>query len=108
MDEVVKILEEFGIPFSYDHFAEGEGPDPPFACYRIPNTDNFSADGMVYLDVDVIDIELYTDKKDPALERRLQDILTAAGIFFEKNEVWIESEKLYEVVYEFEEASNGK
>ena len=30
MDELVKIIEEMGIPFAYDHFAEGESPDPPF------------------------------------------------------------------------------
>lgn len=49
-----------------------------------------------------VDIELYTDKKDPGLEKKLQELLTAAGIVYEKNEGWIESENLYEVVYEFE------
>lgn len=36
MDELVKIIEEMGIPFAYDHFAEGESPDPPFCvtCCR--------------------------------------------------------------------------
>lgn len=102
MDKIIEILTEFGIPFAYDHFAEGEAPDPPFVCYLIPSTDNFVADGMVYLDIDVVNIELYTNKKDPEREKKLQELLTAAGIVYEKNEVWIESEKLYEVVYEFE------
>ena len=31
-----------------DHFAEGESPDPPFICYLLPGSDNFSADGRVY------------------------------------------------------------
>lgn len=35
MDELVKIIEEMGIPFAYDHFAEGESPDPPFLCYLL-------------------------------------------------------------------------
>lgn len=102
MDEIVKILEQFGVPFSYDHFAEGEGPEPPFVCYRIPGSANFSADGCVYLRIDVIDIELYTDKKDPALEHKLERLLDTEGIFYDKEEVWIDSEKLYEVVYEFQ------
>ena len=102
MDRIIRILEQFGIPFAYDHFAEGEGPDPPFVCYRIPDSDNFSADGTVYLTIDVMDIELYTDRKDPALERKLEKLLKVSGIFYEKNEVWIESERLYEVIYEFE------
>ena len=102
MDKIIEILTEFGIPFAYDHFAEGEAPDPPFICHLIPSTDNFAANGTVYLNIDVVNIELYTDKKDPELEKKLQGLLTAAGIVYEKNEVWIESEKLYEVVYEFE------
>lgn len=107
MDKVTELLDFLGIPWAYDHFSEGEAVDPPFICYRSPGSDNFSADGTVYLSVDVVDIELYTDVKDPELERRVQDALTAAGIFYEKTEVWIESEKLYEVVYEFELADTS-
>lgn len=108
MDDVISILETFrakcGVPYAYDHFDEGEAPDPPFICYRIPESDNFSADGTVYLDIDVIDIELYTDEKDPKLEKKLQKLLKQYGISYEKSEVWIESERLYEVIYEFETA----
>ena len=48
MEELVKIMEETGIPFAYDHFAEGESPAPPFICYLLPDDDNFAADGRVY------------------------------------------------------------
>ena len=102
MDKIIEILTEFGIPFAYDHFAEGEAPAPPFVCYLIPSTDNFVADGIVYLDIDVVNIELYTDKRDPELEKKLQGLLTSAGIVYEKNEIWIPEEKMYEVIYEFE------
>ena len=47
MDDLIRLLEETGIPFAYDHFAEGESPDPPFICYLLPQSDNFSADGKV-------------------------------------------------------------
>ena len=30
MEKLLKMLEEMGIPFAYDHFAEGESPDPQF------------------------------------------------------------------------------
>ena len=30
MDRLLKILLEMAIPFAYDHFAEGESPNPPF------------------------------------------------------------------------------
>ena len=103
MDEIITILEELGIPFAYDHFAEGEGLDPPFICYRCPNSDNFAADGIVYFPITEIDIELYTDQKDPETEKKLEDLLVKGGIFFDKAETFIDSEKLYEVLYSFEQ-----
>ena len=102
MDDLVKLLEETGIPFAYDHFAEGESPDPPFICYLLPQSDNFSADGKVYLKVSSVNIELYTDSKDLSVEQKLEAVLDTHGIFYDKTEVWIESEKLYEVLYSFE------
>ena len=102
MDDLIKLLGETGIPFAYDHFAEGESPDPPFICYLLPQSDNFSADGKVYLKVSNVNIELYTDSKDLAVEQKLEAVLDTHGIFYDKTEVWIESEKLYEVLYSFE------
>ena len=40
MDELLALLRETGIPYAYDHFAEGEAPDPPFICYLLPGSDN--------------------------------------------------------------------
>ena len=102
MVDLVKLLEETGIPFAYDHFAEGESPNPPFICYLLPQSDNFSADGKVYLKVSSVNIELYTDSKDLAVEQTLEAVLDTHGNFYDKTEVWIESEKLYEVLYSFE------
>ena len=102
MEELVKIMEETGIPFAYDHFAEGESPEPPFICYLLPGSNNFAADGKVYFKINQVRIELYTDSKDLAVERKMEMVLDESGIFYNKSEVWIQSEKLYEVLYSFE------
>ena len=102
MDEVLEILSVIGLPFAYHHFAEGESPDPPFICYLTPGSDNFAADGKVYYKINEFHIELYTDRKDPALEDSVEAVLDERGIFYDKTEVWIESERLYEVLYTFE------
>ena len=102
MDKLLEILKSAGFPYAYDHFAEGEAPDPPFVCYLLPGSDNFSADGKVYYRISEARVELYTDQKDLAAERKLEDALDACGIFYEKSETWIDSEKLYEVLYVFE------
>ena len=102
MDELTALLKELGIPFAYDHFAEGESPDPPFLCYLLPESRNFAADGRVYHKITEVRLELYTDYKDLILERSVESVLDAHGIFYEKSETWIESEKLYEVLFTFE------
>ena len=102
MDKIISLLNEIGIPFAYSHFAEGESPEPPFMCYLLPRSDNFSADGRVYHKLSSVHFEVYTDKKDRVLENRVEDVLDKNNIFYNKSEVWINSEKLYEVIYSFE------
>ena len=102
IENLVEMLQKTGIPFAYDHFAEGESPDPPFICYLLPGSNNFAADGKVYFKINQVRIELYTDSKDLSVERKVETVLDEAGIFYNKSEVWIQSEKLYEVLYSFE------
>lgn len=101
MEELLQILSETQIPFAYHHFAEGESPEPPFICYLLPGSNNFSADGKVYYKINEVHIELYNELKDLAVEQQLEDVLDEHGIFYNKSETWIESEKLYEVLYTF-------
>ena len=100
--ELMEMVAEIELPFAYDHFAEGESPEPPFVCFLLPGSDNFSADGRVYHKISIVHIELYTDLKDLELESSLEAVLDERGIFYDKTEVWIDSEKLYEVLYSFE------
>ena len=79
-----------------------EAPDPPFLCYLLSGSDNFSADGKVYHRLSEVRLELYTDFKDLSSEQQVETALDAAGIFYNKTETWIDSEKLYEVLYSFD------
>ena len=102
IEQLAAMLQGTGISFAYDHFAEGESPEPPFICYLLPGSNNFAADGKVYFKINQVRIELYTDSKDLAVERKVEMVLDESGIFYNKSEVWIQSEKLYEVLYSFE------
>lgn len=57
---------------------------------------------FVYNSFEVAILLLYTDLKQPELEETIEAVLLKHGIFYGKSEVWIESEKLYEVLYEME------
>ena len=99
-EDIVNMLEETNLPFAYDHFAEGEALEPPFICFLFPGTSNVFADNVVWQKINDLNIELYTNKKEPALEAELEDVLTAHEFPYEKSEVWIESENMYEVLYQ--------
>ena len=100
--EVLEMMNEMKLPYAYHHFVEGESPDPPFLVFLYPGSDNFAADGKVYFKANKLNIELYTDLKDVELEETVEAVLDKHGIFYEKSEVWIETENLYEVLYQTE------
>ena len=43
---------------------------------------------------------VYTDLKAPELEQKVEAVLSDYELFYHKSEVWIEEEKMYEVLYE--------
>ncbi|RHR52108.1 hypothetical protein DWX10_16995 [Clostridium sp. AF18-27] len=100
--EIFQMIKSIGLPVAYHHFEEGQSPDPPFLVYLYPGTNHFSADGTVYQGVNQLDIELYTDKKDLEAEKRVEAVLKEHGLFYEKTETYLESEKMYEVLFETE------
>ena len=39
-----------------------------------------------------VHVEIYTDKKDLAVEKKVEDVLDAHEVFYNKSETWIGSE----------------
>ena len=72
------------------------------SIWRIPESDNFHADGITYAKIDVLNIELYSDEKDWNNEKKIEDILDKYGITYDKTGEYLDSEKMYEVLYEME------
>lgn len=101
--ELVNLLKATGYPVAYSHFESTENnpaPDPPFICYVLPQTDNFMADNKTYHKISSVDIELYTDFKDFEAEQKLEDLLELYEIPWDSYETYIESEKMYQKLYE--------
>ena len=98
----MNLAREAELPFAYDHFAEGESPAPPFLIFLFPASDNFAADGQVFFKINELHFELYTDRKQPDVEAQVEAVFDRHCLFYDKSEVWIPEEKLYEVLYEME------
>ena len=75
-EQIAEMMEEMGLPFAYHHFAEGESPAPPFLLFLSPGEKTFSADNLAYFSCKQLDIELYTDKKQPELEEQVKLVLS--------------------------------
>jgi hypothetical protein len=103
LEELKEILDQTGIPVAYSHFVESENqpiPDPPFITYLVTDSANFFADNQVYIKIQNVQIELYTDLKDLEAEANIERILNENEIPFGTSEVFIESEDLFQKIYE--------
>jgi len=100
MDEVtlLNLLKSTGLPVVYHHF--NSPPKPPYIVYLFSYTSNFSADNKVYSKIPHYQVELYTTKKDPTSEKLIEDLFDENDIYWDKTETYIESEDLYQVLYE--------
>lgn len=102
LEELRAILKASGLPAAYRAFRENSAPPLPFICYQETGSDNTGADGIVWFSARQVDVELYTAYKDPEAEQKVEAALTAAGIYYDKYETYIDSEKMYQITYEIE------
>lgn len=96
--DVKEMLERTGLPVAYHHFKKA--PSVPFIVYHCPEDAPFNADDQVYHNSRELEIELYTDQKDEATERMLELLLEEHELPYRRFENWIDSEKLYQQIYE--------
>lgn len=89
------------IPVAYDHFDSNKQVSIPFIVYREQQLSTFRADDITYHQAFNFEIELITEKKEIALEKQLEELLTNNKIPYEKNdEVWDNDERIYHNYYE--------
>ncbi|EOP94833.1 hypothetical protein IGM_01265 [Bacillus cereus HuB4-4] len=101
--ELKKILDATGYPVAYSHFTATPGnpvPEPPYICYFVDGSPNMPADNKVYHKINDVNIELYTIKKDLVAEAKLEQVLDDHDIPYESYGTFIESEKLFQKIYE--------
>ena len=101
--DVRAILESSGFPVAYHSFVESENaplPKPPFIVYLVTSSPNFKADNKVLKRIDNVQIELYTDRKNLAAETKVEQALDGAELPYNSTESFIESEQLFQKIYE--------
>jgi hypothetical protein len=103
LEELKAILDSTGFPVAYHSFIESENsplPETPFIVFLCTYSSNLSADNLTYFPMQNVQIELYTDKKDLLAESIIEAVLNANEIPFATTESFIESENMFQKIYE--------
>ena len=100
MDEATlfQLLKTTGLPVAYHHFTSP--PSPPYVVYLFSYNTNFGADNKVYDAEKNFQVELYSKTKDPTSEVLIEGLFDVYEIYWDKTETYIDSEGLYQVLYE--------
>ena len=98
LNDLEVILKRTNFPVRYSHFKKKV--ETPYIVYINAYNSNFGADDKVYRKIKNIQIELYTNEKNLEIEKILEDLLDENDIFYEESEEFIESENLFQKIYE--------
>lgn len=97
---LLTLLKTTSIPTAYSKFKTVQ--TPPYITYRLDGTDNLVADNKVYLVKEDYRIELYSANRDLISEGKIEAVLNANEIVWNKSESYIESEQLVLMIYEIQ------
>lgn len=98
--EVATMVSSIGLPYAYYQFPEGTAEAPPFICFFWSDDNDLKADNLNYQKIEHLNIELYTDNKDYDNEANVETVLTNNNVVWSKSETYVDSERLYMVIYE--------
>lgn len=99
-DELLALLAPVGIPWACHHW--DAPPAPPYGVYLSGPYDPFQADDQNYYNARQIRLEIYSPVRDPDLDARVEEALTGANIPYDADFEYLESEGLYETIFEIE------
>lgn len=94
--ELTQILNSGDIPAFYEHAPAGTRC--PFLTFTV-ESNNFSADNRVYNKGLSFRAVLYTVEKSPDLEERIETIFDNNEIVWEREEIYLDDELVYQEIY---------
>ena len=93
------MINSIGIPYAYYQFPDGTAQACPFICFFFSDSNDLAAENTNYKKIRLLNIELYTDNKDFALEETVENVLNSNGLVYDRSESYLDSERMFMVVY---------
>lgn len=98
--DLIEEMETLGFPCTYGSYKSA--PKLPYTVIQFYNDDDFKADNHNYLDIGDYQLEYYNSKKYPPDEKKIEDRLKELRLPYSKTEAFLDSEDLYQIVYEIQ------
>lgn len=95
------LLQGIGIPAAHQFFPAKEAPAMPFVIYQETGSDNIGADNIVWVPARRVQLDLFCKQWDPETEHLIEQTLTDAGIYWEREPQFDEDEQYYRSTYVF-------
>lgn len=98
--DLIEEMEALGFPCVYHSF---KNPPPlPYTIVFFTYNNDFIADNYNYQNIGNYQLEYYNSKKYPPDEKKIENRLKELRLPYSKTEVFLESEKMYQVLYEIQ------
>jgi hypothetical protein len=94
--ELYQALKSIGFLVAYGSFSSPV--TPPFIVYQFAYSNDMMADNVNYVAIDDFQVELYTEKKDLAAEKKVQDKLRKLGLPYRKFDTYLDEEKVFQIL----------
>ena len=99
LDELCGVIGAIGLPWTNTEWTRDDDAQLPYIVLKKTGGTAHGANDATWCVVAEYDIELYTERRDYALERTVTDALDDAGIYFSDGGAWpIPSEGMHEAV----------
>ena len=102
LTDIKTMLAETKLPSTYFSYPEKGAPPLPYIVWYLPQSNNFVAGDLVYKPISALNIELYTDNKDFTTEATVETVLNNWHMVWQKSEAYLDTEHMYEVLYEMQ------
>jgi hypothetical protein len=100
--ELFTELQTLGLPVAYGEFSSPV--EPPYISYHFVYSSDLFANDVNSIHVDNYQIEVYTRKKDPVTEAKVENLLTSLLLPYRKLELYTkeESPRLRQTIYDIQ------
>lgn len=96
--DVYTRLQTLNLPVTYMAFKSAQ--NPPYIVYRESGASFHGSDEKNHIKEMNVVIELYSESKDMALEKQIEDLFSDVELS-KSEDVWIDDEQLIMTTYEF-------